>query len=923
MKFKDFEDFQDWIEEDFIEPKKKNILLSRLPAKLTKLEKCPTEYIEYYFDTISEPMPFHAAVSIIYLREYKFFSEKLPVFEKNLYHICEQKFIREISSDSPDLEYCANLHTALSLLNLKHIEKKITHAVETISEQWKKVLFKQISICIQAVNDFETEEQSLLAPILKSFYINYSAEINCDFLLKELKELEQVVKEEKDKLKTYRAAEITLSKILKSAIENKYFSYFKILYSLFPNWHMYREEKEEKEEKECEEFMELAFKYADSPEHLIDLLYVSLEILIGSDSLKTEIIEKWYNKIKSFNPKKAVEDIVSFIYYSKCIDAGDPKDYVVSMPYYEENKLFSEVLPAQSLPIGGIFVAKNTKTILKNNPWLLKEYLEKTGKNNIYHFDTELDCPEAPPINMDSERAIDSLCMYCNLETTIYCYFNTHLRKVYDIEDLFLTLPTYYYVELSFSYINIDDYIFKGAIIQKDNIWDKDYIFKTSQFLCSKEFYLYFTPNDIQELKYIFEKNSEKEMYLKLHFRYIYDTIPHFEAELLNTDFVEGAFTNIINEIIETHQLSEEQKERLMPFINLKLLSPNTVKNFVYAIETLSENPEQQKFLLESFCNFCVNYSESEYDKDIIKRMYLIAMKLKVNFGCLNCTISPAYLIDVKDLIESGFIGSWFHEIKGTIFWNEKENKFQLIPEKVICNKVPIFINPEYIISDIDENISNGIICTAYNVRYKYSPPEFEVKWAYTEKLKNKCRRIEHEFFKLTEEFCTNTTDNLLEKMKKTAEELKSYPIRFIPKKLKIEPSFILKTVENLVCKKKAERILPYLKLVKDFNSYEVKFPLEIPPQKYREEKEKLVENIIKQCDCETIAEIFEDTVLSAQLSLNVWLKLIAKYGKRSEMLKYFKKIPFYTHRSGLKDNFVYLSDFDDEGGYTFSDYYI
>ncbi|MBP3760551.1 MAG: hypothetical protein J6I55_03625, partial [Ruminococcus sp.] len=533
-------------------------------------------------------MPFHAAFAIKYFRRHRCFPEKLPEFERNLYRKCEENFIKEISSDSPDLEYCANLHTALSLLNSEHIEKKIIQAVETISEQWKKVLFQQMSICIQALNRLETEEQNLLAPILKSFYINYPTEINCNFLLK-LKELNNSEKQPN----TYGNSRKTLSELLINAVEKKYFDYFRILYSLFPDWHMYQNEIE------WEEFMELAFKYADFSEHLIDLLYVCLEILKGNKPYEISNIENWHKKIISFSPENQAEKVISFIYYSVCIQADEENisKYVSEMPKYEENKLFSEVLPAESLPIGGIFVAKNTETILKNNPRFLKEYLEKIGKNNIYHFETELDCTEASSANMDGEKAIDSLCMYCTLETTIYCYFNTHLRKIYDIASLCFKLSQCY--NNFWRYNNFYSYIFKGTV-KKSN--DPNVI--TSQFLYHEKLVIPFEfEADRVELRNCFEESSEKEVYFKLDVDHesLQNGIVLISARLDKRTYTENIFNEIICEIIETGRITEERIKQIKEFYSFYLLTPNNIKFFVEALETLSEFPEHQKLLMTTF----------------------------------------------------------------------------------------------------------------------------------------------------------------------------------------------------------------------------------------------------------------------------------------------------------------------------------
>lgn len=839
MKFKDFEDFQDTIKDEFLECKKKNILLGRLPVKLRKWGECPSEYIEYYFDTISEPMPLHAAVSIIYFREYKFFSEKLSEFEKNLYHICEQKFIREISSDSPDLEYCANLHTALSVLNPEHIEEKITQAVEKISEQWKNVLFQQINICIQAVNKLETAEQSLLAPVLKSFYINYPAEINCNFLLKELEQTDK----QRDWLRTNRAAEIILSEILVSAIKNKYFAYFKILYSMFPSWHMYQNEIE------WEEFMELAFKYADSSEHLIDLLYVCLEVLKGNKGYEISNIENWYKKIISFSTENQAKKVISFIYYSVCIQADEEniQKYVSEMPKYKENKLFSEILPAESLPIGGIFVAKNTETILKNNPRFLKEYLEKIGKNNIYHFETELDCPEAPFANIDGEKAIDSLCMYCTLETTLHCYFNTHIRKIYDIASLCFKLSRYYHN--FWRYDNFYGYIFKGTV-KKSN--DPNVI--TSQFLYHEKLVIPFEfEADRVELRHCFEGSSEKEVYFKLDVDHesLQNGIVLISARLDKRTYTENIFNEIICEIIETGRITEERIKQIKEFYHFHLLTPNNIKSFVEALEALSEFPEHQKLLMTIFDCSEKFYISSLWDKDIIKKYYLIAMKLHLKSHNLLCPIKPECMIDMKDIGDSGFKTSWKDDdIKGTVY--PIENKLRFVPENAVCEKIPIFADLECItFSDENEITGNETVYYA-DIEYLPSKQMFKVNSLRTEKNLEHCKKL----------------NDKLENLNDT--------IELLVRRLCTDASLFDELKENL---DEREKITDKLKEISPY-------PINIST-----DSTTIANDIIAKCDCEMITRVYTDTVLGKQLSKYTWRELALKHGKREELIKYLEKL--------------------------------
>ena len=602
---------------------------------------------------------------------------------------------------------------------------------------------------------------------------------------------------------------------------------------MFPNWHIYQNEIK------WEEFMELVFEYADSAEHLIDLLYVCLEILKGNKPYEISNIENWYKKIISFSTENQAKKVISFIYYSVCIQADEEniQKYVSEMPKYKENKLFSEILPAESLPIGGIFVAKNTETILKNNPRFLKEYLEKIGKNNIYHFETELDCPEAPSANIDGEKAIDSLCMYCTLETTIYCYFNTHLRKIYDIASLCFKLSQCY--NNFWRYDNFYSYIFKGTV-KKSN--DPNVI--TSQFLYHEKLVIPFEfEADRVELRHCFEESSEKEVYFKLDVDHesLQNGIVLISARLVTRAYTENIFNEIICEIIETGRITEERIKQIKEFYSFYLLTPNNIKSFVKALETLSEFPEHQKLLMTTFKCSEKFYISSLWDKDIIKKYYLIAMKLHLKNLNFLCPIKPIdCMIDMKDIGDSGLETSW--NIKGTVY--TIENKLRFVPENAVCEKIPIF-------ADLDETIENGTVYYA-DIEYLSSKQMFKVNSLRTEKNLEHCKKL----------------NDKLENLNET--------IELLVRKLCTDASLFDELKEKL---EEREKITDKLKEISPY-------PINIST-----DSTTIANDIIAKCDCEMITRVYTDTVLGEKLSPYTWHELALKHGKCEELIKYLEKL--------------------------------
>ena len=344
---------------------------------------------------------------------------------------CEQNFIREAESPEPDLQKCADLHIAFSYLNPESVGTIIPEAVEKLSEGQRKTLFQEVGRCIHTVYERELEgkqeESDLLDPVLKYFSLRYPEELNGSFL-----------EQNQEQFRSMKPEDTTLSELFINAVKKQYFHYFRILYARFPSWY------ETQNDITSEAFTELSFTYADSAEHLLDLLYVSMELSKqGYTYYQVSQLRHWQDKILDCKPEASVQQIISYLFYAQCIEAEPEQlaEFVHAMPYYEQNALFSEILPAQRFPVGGIFVQQNTETILKHDSRLLKEYLSKIGKNNIWHFETDLDCPDAEPTSyLDYPELIKNIAWNHTAKEILYFYFNTHLRKIISPWKLYTTV---------------------------------------------------------------------------------------------------------------------------------------------------------------------------------------------------------------------------------------------------------------------------------------------------------------------------------------------------------------------------------------------------------------------------------------------------------------------------------------------------
>ncbi len=508
--------FQLKIKREFLNKENKNGLFRTLRSELRAYLRYPADYIMKFLEMLSEPMPLHAAVSAGYFRQHGCVPDKMPVFMAELRNKCEQNFIREAESPEPDLQKCADLHSAFSYLNPEYAGTEIPEAVEKLSENQRKTLFQEVGRCIHAAHDITQEERDLLDPVLKYFSLHYPEEINNDFLEKNQEQFSGLI-----------PRETTLSELFISAVKKQHFSYFRILYALFPGWHM------NQNDITSEAFTELSFQYADSPAHLLDLLYVSMELSKqGHSYYQVSQLRQWQDKILEFKPEASVQQVISYLFYAHCIQSAVSQEqtaeyiaaeqiagFVHDMPVYEPDALFSEILPAQRFPVGSIFVQQNTETILKHDSSLLKEYLSKIGKNNIYHFnmvhvlhiDTEFRCPDVEPTdNFDYVAIIKNIALNHTAEELLHFYFNTHLKALFSPWEIYDFIRNCI-LEIGFIQ-SLKKYTFVGSI-DYDSKTDS-YFLSDTQFKCPQKtkisaYYLMQVEYFIEEYRIINIKDME------------------------------------------------------------------------------------------------------------------------------------------------------------------------------------------------------------------------------------------------------------------------------------------------------------------------------------------------------------------------------------------------------------------------------
>jgi len=406
--------FERMIRMTFLKNENKMSTFKALRSRLRTLIRYPEEYKIKLIEMTAEELPIHAAVSVGYFQKHRCLPEKIKELRDELRQKTKKLFLDEVNSEEPDAERCAQYHTAYCYLDPENKEIMLSEAVEKLTDQQRELLFAEVGKCIHAVHDISQEEWDFLDPILRYFSVNYSENTNEYFLAKNTDQFTDLV-----------PAENTIGELLTFAVKKKYFNYFRILYTMFPGWHM------NQNELTSDEFIDIGFEATDVPEHLLMIAYTGLQLCKkGHTYFRTDDIRGWLEKVRSFG-NSDIEQAVSYIYYSQCIET-DPENaekYVHEMPYYKPDRLFSEVMPLCKNSAGAVFVQHNTDTLLRENPVLLREYLKKTGENNEYRFDKDL-CLIKPERNSisDYRSLISGAVWECSADEILEIFLNTHIR---------------------------------------------------------------------------------------------------------------------------------------------------------------------------------------------------------------------------------------------------------------------------------------------------------------------------------------------------------------------------------------------------------------------------------------------------------------------------------------------------------------
>lgn len=487
---------------EYLRSKNKKALFPTLKKCMRQILDCP-EHIMALLDILRGPMPLHAAVAADYFGKHGCLPDRLPAYIGELKDHCEQDFIQEISSLQPNEEYCADLHTAYSYLTSEFGGNVIPNTVEKMTEEQKKVLFQEVGNCIHAV-DMAQGESYFLDPLLTYFSTHYQEKTNDLFLEENRKSFSDIAPQEE-----------TITKLLIESVKKGHFHSFRILYDLFPSW------RGNQNTFTSDSFLALTSKYADTSEHYLDIAYVSMQLAKeGHTYWKQKNLHHWYQTVSSIE-KHDTDSVMSYLYHANLLQttATDTRIIVEYMPYYEKNDLFRHILPGERFPIGGIFVQRNVETILEQDSNSLKEYLEKIGENNIYHFDTELECPEAKASNAtDYSVIIKALEKKHPVKDILFFYFNTHLRKVLPLQELYKLLKAH---DFSFN-ICLKEYVFIGRII-RDQHRHLHFGISTSQFFLPNYDVSLLIKEDEDNYHYIDIYNLESVQLLNktLHFRWL------------------------------------------------------------------------------------------------------------------------------------------------------------------------------------------------------------------------------------------------------------------------------------------------------------------------------------------------------------------------------------------------------------------
>lgn len=708
-------------------------LCSWLLNFLVNPEEYTVEYLQMFLDMLfNNKMPLHAAVAAGYLQENNYQPDRISAFMEKLHGKCEKDFIEEISSSEPDIQHCADLHTAFSFLSPEYEGTSIPEAVEKLTDEQRKVLFQEVGRCACAANVLKEEEKDLLAPILKYFSLHYPEEINGSFL-----------EENQEQFSGQSPDKATLTELLVNAIKNKHFSYFRVLYSIFSNW------SSNQTDVTSEQMMELGFDNVQTPEQLLDILYVSLELAKkGKPDHTIPQLQQWYDRLRSRVEGTPVSQVISYLYYAHCIesDLWQIDKYVHGMPKYDEDALFSHILPSHRFPIGGQFLMQNANNILKKNSSVMREYLEKLGNNNIYHFDTDLDCPEVRSFNSSYESLIRELFFKHSVEDILYFYFNTHLRMLVSLLNLRKFMDSFLVGEgfnealkaYVFSMTMYNDYDTSGNMGVQFKIlqFKNERIFPTSIIVHNSQCQEKYVMKDL--LKLAFPKGKKINIHiLRLHFSSAYpvyeeqiseedkkNTAVDIQLLLSNEDFnhlekcreqwkqdAENAICSVLSEIIQSKNITDRHVDEIENESYKTIYNERILSLYADALEILAYDVDKQIILAELMLRDepfeCQNHA-------LLMRIYNLLKTMEKN-GFIGTF--PMYWLmyrspfnQIIDIIEIANISVEFDQIVyGTIHLNSY-GQTELIPTSLISEKAPIIVYSPNNFYDMDVISAAGFL---------------------------------------------------------------------------------------------------------------------------------------------------------------------------------------------------------------------
>lgn len=867
----------------FLNSRNKRNLFASLREQLRRFLELPKEYIMFFLETLSEPMPLHAAVSAEYFRQHGLFCEEITDFISNLCVKCEENFMNEMESSDLNLNKCADLHTTFSYLKSENIEISISKAVQQLSEAQRENLFREVGRCVSAVHDISQEERDLLDPILKYFSVSYPEEINKDFLSQNKEEFSDLIP--KDEI---------ISELLVNAVKNNHFHYFTLLYDLFPNW------KCNQKNISSDEFIDLSFDYASQEENRDNLLYLLIEPSLslayhGHTYLKKENLEQWYRKINERSENypfwEYAEPDISYIYYCCNItECGIVRETVEKMPYFKPDSL---IYACHDVDI----------KILQEDTSLLKLYLDKIGENNRFRYDSEYILPDVVPVcGVNYDKLIQNLGQKHSAEEILYFYFHTTIRGVVPPWRLFEILR-YDIPECDFTDA-LDNYVFMVGIKE------------------GKLIYLPFC-SDVGDLYFIEENTMNGQIYAYQGITVCPINIKLKSLRLFKAPIVMD-LSNIDSEvsisdgnciIIEIIKKSEDDEN----YIWLQ----NTIKeNFADVIAEIVNSPQEAlKYLTAEQAEKVREVAQNpQYNNNYTNYAWHIKKAIDPE-GAVWSGIGDSYnkVIDIQEtaclaadiqgkdliLLETRFF-------KGKLRKNDL-GKFEFLPDEneLLCKNAPIILDDAYSsfaedyenLDEIDFYASISVYDRVNNVFYAAAYPIGLYSY-----ISDKVRKL----------------SNISVEKSSISTDFKNW-FRLLHDKAWILNYFgnIEGTVIKALKDGKIKDILTYLDNIEEtnvlHNGNEIyvfrKYYEIILIQISEGDKSKYVEMLFKKAPTEVISRIFRDTPLRFEIPFEKWCQAALKYGKLNDFIDSLNDFEFVIYRNSweefIKDCFIESLNFE------------